>query len=317
VDVAPKTDSDTRSLLDLLRRLVASVQCVDGGGARPLPQIETLSAGALGRLLHHQDPRVKKLAEDERSRRANLRRGLARFDRITAAWALRHSPALAECKAVLAALPLNDAVKARISRLLRRAPVRRFRESPEAPEAAKLVREILRAAPAFHDLLELLPRAEESQRLPPGTANALAEARTTADGFFGAVARFSWELELERLDPEIRGYMGRPSAARWTKLEDAIAAEIRLESPRRVWPMVADLLRPLIEASGDKIHTDAVHIRHRVVRLHRRQRRKGIDEDQATIALAEFLESTEMSDELWAKMRATPQDVARRRVNEG
>jgi len=166
------------------------------------------------------------------------------------------------------------------------------------------------------ELIELVRAAEASQGLPRGTAEAIAEARA-ASPFFEMVGRLVGELELERLDSEIRGYWGRPSAARWAKLADAIAAEIKLESPRYMWPWVADLLRPLIETSGDKILTDAVHIRQLVDHLHGRQRRKGIDEDQATIALAEFLESTEMSDELWAKMRATPQDVAGRRVNEG
>ncbi len=247
---------------------------------RLLPPVEALSVKALGRLLHHQDPRLRKLAEEERSRRANLRRGLAGFDRLTGARDLRRSAA--QAKAVLAALPLGDAVKARILRLLRRAPLgRRFRDSEEAPEVAKLVTACLEYP---GKLIELLRKAEESGRLPLGTANDLAEARSVSP-FFEKAGRLVRELELERLAPEIRGYLGRPSAFRWARLADAISTEIKKESPRRVWPLVADVLHPLIEASGDKIYTDAGHIRQLVDRLNRQRRRK-----RATLALPSRVE---------------------------
>ena len=81
------------------------------GPAQLLPPVEALSVRVLGRLLHHQDPRLRKLAEEERSRRANLRRGLARFDHLVAAWSLRCSPALAQAEAELAAADLSEAAK--------------------------------------------------------------------------------------------------------------------------------------------------------------------------------------------------------------
>jgi hypothetical protein len=260
---------------------------------RLLPPVETLPVGALGQLLHQADSRLRILADAERSRRANLRRGLAKFDRITAAWTLRHSSALAKSKTVLAAFPVSDSVKTRISRLLDRAPIGRFRDRPEGPKAAQFLREILRAPSACAELLELLRQVEESKRLPPGTTDDLSEARALADGFFRSVARFAIELGLEQLDTEIRGYQGRPSAGRWAKLATAIAAEIKRESPRRVWPMVVDLLRPLIEASGDKILTDANNIRQLVVSFNRRQRRRGRGDSQAASALVNILQSTE------------------------
>lgn len=280
-------------------------KAVVGGRLRLLSSAETLSVKALGELLHHPDPRLRSFATEERSRRANQRRGLARFDRVTAAWALRRSPALAQAKAVLATLPLSGAVKRRVSRLLRCVPVGRFRDGPEAPRVVELCATLLRAP---EELLNLLRVAEKSRRLPSGIADAFAEARA-ASPFFGMAGQLVRELELERLDAEIRGYRGRPTAARWAKLAKAIAAEIKRESPRKVWALVADLLRPLIEASSDKkMKTDGNHIRQLVDLANRRSRKRqsqnGDGRSPATKAWADFLESSEFSSKAWADLRA-------------
>lgn len=281
VDVAPKT--------------------VAGGPARLLPPVESLSVRVLGKLRHHPDRRVRELAEAERSRRANQRRGLVKFDRLTAAWRLRQSAALAQAEAVLDELPLSDAAKARISRLLRRAPTRRFRDSAEAPRVAEICRRLLTGP---DELIKLLRQAEESGRLQPGTADSVAaERHGAASGFLGMVGRIVRELGLERLDPKIRGYLGRPSTFRWTHLVEAIKTEIKRESPGKVWPMVEPLLRPLMEASGDKIYTDAAHIQRRAG-LAKRRSRNGREGSPSVTAWAEVLESSEFSPEAWADLRA-------------
>lgn len=284
------------------RQVQRPPKAVVGERLRLLPPAETLPLGDLGKLIHHPDSRLRTLAEAERSRRASQRRGLARFDRVTAAKTLRHSPALAESKKVLAALPVSDATKKRIFRLLRCAPVGRFRDAPEAPRLVELCATLLRTP---EELLNLLRVAEESRRLPSGTADAFAEARA-ASPVFARVGQLVRELELERLDSEIRGYWGRPTAAHWANLIRAVAAEIKRESPRRFWPMVADVFRPLIEANGAKIQTDAAHLRQLVDLAHRRSRKRESRNGGGPnpYAWADFLESSEFSREAWDGLRA-------------
>ena len=164
------------------------------------------------------------------------------------------------------------------------------------------------------DLVQRVREAEQSGHLPSGTADDLAEARSASGIFFEKVARLGRELGLESLDREIRGYGGRPSAALWTTLADAIATEIQRESPRRVWPMVEDLLRPLVDVRGNTFRCDGPHIRRRVLALRAKRRsQQGIQASEKKRAARTTWvdESTEMGDGLWAEVRATALDVTR------
>jgi len=75
------------------------------------------------------------------------------------------------------------------------------------------------------------------------------------------------------LDLKIRR-SGRPSAHDWAVFCDAVAEEVRAARQARVWPVVADLLDPLIVKAGSPIQRDAQHLRQLVDRWKRDIRRK-------------------------------------------
>jgi hypothetical protein len=236
------------------------------GQVRLLPPVDTVAVKVLGRLLHHQDARVRSLAAEERARRAMARRGLARFDRVTAERSMR--PALAKAEARLATCNLSEGAKRRIIRILRRAPIGPyFRSRPEAVRITKLVTSLL-SMPG--ELVQNVRAAEQAGHLPPGYADALVEARSVSAPFFEKVGELGRDLRLG-----IPESFGRPSGRRWAARAAAIAAELQREGYRRVWPVVAELLEPLIEVTGARIQADANHLRQLVVAAKRRSPKRN------------------------------------------
>jgi len=100
-------------------------------------------------------------------------------------------------------------------------------------------------------LLQLLQEAEAHSRLLPGTAEALTSASSQLNPFLTLVRQLALALNIPRFDPDLhRFWVGRPKAFAWALLADAIADEVRTVSPYRMWPVVADVLRPLLVIAG-------------------------------------------------------------------
>ena len=225
-------------------------------------------------LLDHPNHKIQEWAEREQVRRFHQApippRALEKFDRkgprMDRGGRTTFQRALSQATAVLTALRMDKEVKARVGQLLQRVPATPlFCGGPEAKEVGAIVRAIL----DHERLIDLLRKAEKAGRLYPGTADGLAAERRKNNPYVGLAGRIAWELNLASLDPDIRRvWPGRPGAFLWAVLADALADEVRKVSPRRVWPVVTDLLRPFIEAAREPnrevdgpFSADAEHLR--------------------------------------------------------
>src|SRR5215471_8866073 len=103
---------------------------------------------------------------------------------------------------------------------------------------------------------------EENYSLLPGTSNALKESLQSRNPFLEWIPDFHWELvpALSAFGPSLRP-IGRPSELNTAVVADIIADEIRGVNPKRIWPMVAAILEPFLNASNSKILRDPKHIR--------------------------------------------------------
>jgi hypothetical protein len=154
----------------------------------------------------------------------------------------------------------------RITRLLDCAPVRAgIAHRGEAGRAGSLVRRIGADLLRLH---KLLINAEAHGQLHGSPSSDVEQARAL-------VAQAARKSRLVELDPQIRkSWPGRPKAYDWAVLTDAVAEELRATNHARVWPVVADLLDPLIVKAGSPIQRDAQHLRQLVDRWKRDIRRK-------------------------------------------